>query len=203
MWFARVLSVALRSRGSVAGLNGRTTTRAGSGRRNRPVGSGTCVTRHPRAVTIGRDGASRGSAAADSPLPHASQRAHLRESEQIRHDGFAAPVLVRPLGMQAIAAASRFEIDQRHGQIVAAEKPCEGALRIGFPLGSPSARRRRDRPRSSPQLPAAADRTAGARCACRRSSQSPRAGRIPLPSSAASSASAAIAGRRSRIRARR
>ena len=35
MWFARVLSVGLRSRGSVAGLNGRTTTRAGSGRRYR------------------------------------------------------------------------------------------------------------------------------------------------------------------------
>ena len=33
IWFARVLSVGLRSRGSVAGLNGRTTTRAGSGRR--------------------------------------------------------------------------------------------------------------------------------------------------------------------------
>ena len=33
IWFARVLSVALRSRGSVAGLKGRTTTRAGSGRR--------------------------------------------------------------------------------------------------------------------------------------------------------------------------
>ena len=33
IWFARVLSVGLRSRGSVAGLNGRTMTRAGSGRR--------------------------------------------------------------------------------------------------------------------------------------------------------------------------
>ena len=33
IWFARVLSVGLRSRGSVAGLNGRTITRAGSGRR--------------------------------------------------------------------------------------------------------------------------------------------------------------------------
>ncbi len=29
-WLARVLSVGLRSRGSIAGLNGRTTTRAGS-----------------------------------------------------------------------------------------------------------------------------------------------------------------------------
>ena len=35
MWFARVLSVGLRSRGSVAGLNGRTITLAGSGRRYR------------------------------------------------------------------------------------------------------------------------------------------------------------------------
>jgi len=33
IWLARVLSVALRSRGSVSGLNGRTITRAGSGRR--------------------------------------------------------------------------------------------------------------------------------------------------------------------------
>ncbi len=33
IWLARVLSVGLRSRGSVAGLNGRTMTRAGSGRR--------------------------------------------------------------------------------------------------------------------------------------------------------------------------
>ena len=33
IWLARVLSVGLRSRGSVAGLNGLTMTRAGSGRR--------------------------------------------------------------------------------------------------------------------------------------------------------------------------
>ena len=44
MWFARVLSTVLRSLGSVAGLNGRTSTRAGSGRNHRVCRfrNGTC-----------------------------------------------------------------------------------------------------------------------------------------------------------------
>ena len=70
----------------------------------------------------------------------ARKLANFREAKQIGHDGFAAPVLVGAVGMQAVAAASRFQIDQRQGQIIAAQKPGECARGIGLPSASPSAR---------------------------------------------------------------
>src|ERR1700681_4983267 len=59
---------------------------------------------------------------------------HLRKTEEIGDDGLATPVLVGPSGMQTIAAAACFPVDQRQEQIVAAEKPCERPRRLGFPL---------------------------------------------------------------------
>ena len=76
IWFARVLSVGLRSRGSVAGLNGRTITRAGSGRRWRA-----CRFRNvacDNATSVGLNGICSGSGA------QGAERRELRAAPRCR-----------------------------------------------------------------------------------------------------------------------
>src|ERR1700744_4615270 len=63
----------------------------------------------------------------------AGQPPHLNEPEQIGHNGLSAPVLVHTAGMQAIAAASRFQVDQQDRQGIPAEKPLERTLSIAPP----------------------------------------------------------------------
>ncbi len=76
---------------------------------------------------------------------------HLREAEKIGYHGFAAPVLVRAVGMQPVAAAPVSEIDQGQREIVAAEEPGECTRRLGFPrgiaIGTPCRKAGRDRRR--------------------------------------------------------
>jgi len=64
-----------------------------------------------------------------------SKLTNLCEAEKIGQDGFGASVLVRAVGVQPVATASRFQIDQRQRQIIAAKKPGEGARRIAPPFG--------------------------------------------------------------------
>ena len=68
------------------------------------------------------------------------QLTNLGKSEKIAYDRLAAAVFVGAIGMQPVAAAPGFQIDQRHGQIIAAEKPGEGAFAMAFHSASPSAR---------------------------------------------------------------
>src|SRR5581483_1408426 len=58
----------------------------------------------------------------------------FRKSEQIGYDRLAAPVLVRTVGMQAVATASRFQISHWGRQIVAAQKPGKCPRGIGLPF---------------------------------------------------------------------
>ena len=73
---------------------------------------------------------------------------NLGKAEQVRHHGFSAPVFVGTVGVQAIAAASGFQIDQRDRQVVAAEKPREYPRGFGFPfdivIGAPRGEAGRD-----------------------------------------------------------
>src|SRR5258708_29864631 len=139
MWLARVLSVGLRSRGSVAGLNGRTITRAGSGRRwsacrFRKVACNTVSSaRWSGRVKSSAHGAQCGEfcqAGVD-----ARELTNFRKTKEIGYDRFAAAIFVGAIGVQSIAATAGVRIDQRHGEIVAAEKPRENARCHGFPLG--------------------------------------------------------------------
>src|SRR4051795_6279258 len=72
---------------------------------------------------------------AGNTLAAMSKLANLREPKQVGHDRFATLVFIGTVRMQAVAAASGVEIDQRQGEIVAAEKPGESACRIGLPFG--------------------------------------------------------------------
>ena len=65
---------------------------------------------------------------------------NLRKTKQIGHDRLAAAIFVGAVGMQSIAATAGLGIDERHRQIVAAEKPGEDAVAIVFHSASPSAR---------------------------------------------------------------
>jgi len=65
----------------------------------------------------------------------ARKLANLRETEQIGQDRLGAAIFVGAVGMQSIPATAGLGIDQRDGQVVAAEEPCEGARRHGFPFG--------------------------------------------------------------------
>src|SRR5208282_1211031 len=58
----------------------------------------------------------------------------LRKSKEIGYHRLAAAILVGAIGVQSIAATAGVRIDQRHGQVVAAEKPPEDAHCDGFPL---------------------------------------------------------------------
>src|SRR3954468_15485046 len=60
--------------------------------------------------------------------------ANLRKTQKIRDDGFAAPVLVDPVGMQTVVAAARFQIDKGKRQIVMAQEPGKYVHRLGFPI---------------------------------------------------------------------
>ena len=121
---------------------------------------------------------------------------NLRKAEKIGHDGLATAVLVGAIGMQPVAAAAGFEIDQRHRQVIAAEEPGEGARGIGLPLGiavgAPRGEAGRDRRGGFHRLLIERLRRLAA---VRRSCPSRPAGNSPLAPSAASSASAAIASR--------
>ena len=104
--------------------------------------------------------------------------------------------------MQSIAATAGLRIDQRHGQIVAAEKPCEGACCVGFPFGiaiRPPCREAGRR--SSPWLPRAADRRRGDVAAARQNLRCRPGGNGPPAPFAASSASAGTSVRHRHSRA--
>ena len=68
-------------------------------------------------------------------IGEACETTHLGETEKIRNDGLPSPVLIRAAGMQAIATASGFRVDQRRHEIVAAEEPLEGPNGMGLPTG--------------------------------------------------------------------
>src|ERR1700688_4064357 len=139
IWLARVLSVGLRSRGSVAGLNGRTITRAGSGRRKNA-----CRFRKVACDTVSSVFRAGGGILGAHGTQcrrfrqagvDARKLTNLRESKQIAHNRLAAAIFVGAIGGQSIGETAGARIDQRHGQIVAAQEPCESAVGDGFPLG--------------------------------------------------------------------
>jgi hypothetical protein len=63
----------------------------------------------------------------------AFQQLHVREPEQIGHDGFAATVLIGAIGVQSVAAAACLDIDEGQGEIVAAQEPGKGPVGGGPP----------------------------------------------------------------------
>src|SRR6185312_16754587 len=73
----------------------------------------------------------------------AGELPHFHQAQEVGHGRLAATVLVGTIWVQYIAAASRVGLDQRQGQIVAAEKPCErpgcmrtpGEITVGAPSG--------------------------------------------------------------------
>ena len=77
--------------------------------------------------------------------------ANLSEAEQVGYDGLAAQIFIGTVGMQPIATAPRFQIDQWRGKIVAAQKPgkCPPGLRLPLevPVRAPGRETRRDRSR--------------------------------------------------------
>ena len=106
----------------------------------------------------------------------ARELANFRKTEQVGDDGLAAPVLVGAVGMQSVATAARFEIDQRRRQIIGAEKPRKGALRIDLPFGVAVGAPRREAGRDRRgRLQRLLIERRGAASACRRSSSSRRA----------------------------
>ena len=115
-----------------------------------------------------------------SPVIGARELAHLGKTEKIGHDRLAAAVLIGAIGMQPVAATAGLEVDQRDGQVVAAEEPCEGARRARLPLGiafgAPRRKAGRDRRRCLDRL--LIERRAG-RCAVRRSRAVPTGRKWP------------------------
>ena len=79
----------------------------------------------------------------------ARELTNLGKAEKIRQDRLTPAILISTIGVQSIAATAGVRIDQRHGQIVAAEKPAENPRCDGFPLGiavrSPRSKAGRDR----------------------------------------------------------
>src|SRR6185437_15544956 len=78
----------------------------------------------------------------------AAELPHFHLTQQVRHGRFGATVLVGAVGVQSIAAAAGFRVDQRQGQIIAAEEPCERCCCMrpprGITVGTPSSEARRD-----------------------------------------------------------
>ena len=60
--------------------------------------------------------------------------ANFRETQKIRNNGLAAPVLVDPVGVQAVAAASRFQVDKGKRQIIIAQEPGKYVQGFGLPF---------------------------------------------------------------------
>ena len=135
IWLARILSVGLRSLGSVAGLKGLTTILAGSGRRykiwrckNRdgynpaPWGGSRCDRANGAAcrLNMGFRSARRGSTL---ELPH------LHKTEKIRKCRFCTLVLIGPIRVESVRTAARIGIDQCRVQVVSAQKPAQRAHR--------------------------------------------------------------------------
>src|SRR5271170_2090596 len=87
----------------------------------------------------------------ETDLAKAGHLTNLRETEKIGHDRLPAPVLVRAVGMQAIATATGFQIDEGRRHVIAAEKPRESPRRLVPPfdiaIPSPRCQARRDRRR--------------------------------------------------------
>src|SRR5438093_10176783 len=65
------------------------------------------------------------------------RESHLEKGEQEREGGLGPLVLVDPLRVQPVAAATVRGIVQRRLQIVAAEEPLEAALRLAAPFPLP------------------------------------------------------------------
>src|SRR5258708_16014690 len=63
---------------------------------------------------------------------------NVGQSKEIAHYRLAAAILVGAIGMQSIAATPSVRIDQRHGQVVAAEEPPESTRGDRLPLGIPT-----------------------------------------------------------------
>src|SRR5581483_9911193 len=101
IWLARDLSVGLRSRGSVAGLNWRTTTLAGFGCRDVPCRCRSWVS--DKTFSLGSMWGS-GAQFPDVPRGHtltirACELPHLRKREKVGHGRFTASVFVRAVRM--------------------------------------------------------------------------------------------------------
>src|SRR6266849_4533260 len=59
----------------------------------------------------------------------------LCKTKKIGQDRLTSAIFISTIGMQSIATTAGVRIGQRHGQVVAAEKPGESAAGDGFPLG--------------------------------------------------------------------
>ena len=170
----------LRSRGSVAGLNGRTITRAGSGRRWRACRFRNVVcdkVRSLRCESIGDIRRSQRAAANFARLsPRRCDLTNFRKAEQIGDDRLPAPVFVGAVGMQAVAAAAGFQVDQRQST----DHCCPETRRTRAPprpsidiaIGPPRRQAGRDRRGRFQRLLIERPRRA---CACRRNSSCRRA----------------------------
>ena len=60
--------------------------------------------------------------------------ANFCETQKIGNDGLGAAVLVYPVGMQAVVAASRFQVDKGKRQIIMAQEPGKYVQRLGLPF---------------------------------------------------------------------
>jgi hypothetical protein len=68
----------------------------------------------------------------------------LGQAEQVGHHGLAAAIFVGAIGMQSVAAAAGFQIDQRHRQVVAPRNHAKARVRPRLSI-------RHRRPRATPQ----------------------------------------------------
>jgi hypothetical protein len=59
---------------------------------------------------------------------------YFRKTEEIGNDGLATAIFVGTVRVKSVAATSRVQIDQRHGQIVTAVKPTENTRSDDFPF---------------------------------------------------------------------
>ena len=122
--------------------------------------------------------------------------ANFRETQKIGNDELAAPVLVDPVGMQAVAAASRFQVDQGKRQIIMAQEPGEYVQSLGLPfrvaVRLPGRQASRDRRGGFQGLLIEQARSG---CACRQSLVCRRDGKHPTARFAGSQASAGISTR--------
>ena len=186
MWFARVLSVGLRSRGSVAGLNGRThdSRRIGTQIERLPIQEWWRAAKRfrsssnasPKDVRRSRRGAM--GAACDwhsCGQVDGSPRGPADRRRRTRHRGS------RWRGQDAIHRGSCRSRDRP----AATTNRCRRGTRR-MPVRHPPSIRDRHRhakppgrPRSSPRLPEAADRTGAAAGACHRSSPEPTGRKTP------------------------
>ena len=57
------------------------------------------------------------------------------KAQQIAHNRLASAIFVGPVGMQSVPTTAALRIDERHRQVVSAEKPGEDVCCGRFPFG--------------------------------------------------------------------